>query len=107
MGQTSGRAWYVYSKIQYTLGHTSNRVLGLAKAQYALGYFTEMGIGCRRDPLEANVWYVKAADQGDERATHRIAAIRAAAEGTTPELAVAGRNGKGKKEKQKIEGLWL
>jgi len=54
---------------------------GLAKAEYAVGYFTEMGIGCRRDPLEANVWYVKAADQGDERAKHRIAAIRAAASG--------------------------
>ncbi|GAD96997.1 chitin synthase activator [Paecilomyces variotii No. 5] len=57
---------------------------GLAKAQYAVGYFTEMGIGCRRDPLEANVWYVRAADQGDERAKHRIAAIRAAAEGGSP-----------------------
>ena len=42
-----------------------------------------MGIGCRRDPLEANVWYVKAADQGDERAKHRISAIRAAASGST------------------------
>lgn len=40
-----------------------------------------MGIGTRRDPLEANVWYVRAADQGDERAKHRIAAIRAAASG--------------------------
>ena len=40
-----------------------------------------MGIGCRRDPLEANVWYVRAADGGDERAKHRIAAIRAAASG--------------------------
>ena len=38
-----------------------------------------MGIGCRRDPLEANVWYVKAADQGDERAKQRLATIRAAA----------------------------
>ncbi|CAF9931123.1 MAG: hypothetical protein HETSPECPRED_007792 [Heterodermia speciosa] len=54
---------------------------GLPKAQYALGYFTEMGIGCRRDPLEANVWYVKAADQGDDRARVRIAGIRAAASG--------------------------
>ena len=43
-----------------------------------------MGIGCRRDPLEANVWYVKAADQGDDRAKHRIAAIRAAASGGSP-----------------------
>jgi TPR repeat protein len=58
-----------------------NALAGLPKAEYAVGYFTEMGIGCRRDPLEANVWYVKAADQGDERAKHRIAAIRAAASG--------------------------
>ena len=42
-----------------------------------------MGIGCRRDPLEANVWYVRAADQGDDRAKLRIAAIRAAASGNT------------------------
>lgn len=54
---------------------------GLPKAEYALGYFTEMGIGCRRDPLEANVWYVRAADQGDERAKNRLATIRAAASG--------------------------
>ena len=46
--------------------------------------FTEMGMGCRRDPLEANVWYVKAADQGDERAKVRLAAIRAAADGANP-----------------------
>lgn len=57
------------------------RLKGLPKAEYAVGYFTEMGIGCRRDPLEANVWYVKAADQGDERAKTRIATIRAAASG--------------------------
>lgn len=42
-----------------------------------------MGIGCRRDPLEANVWYVRAADAGDERAKHRLAAIRAAVSGET------------------------
>ncbi|KAK2773227.1 hypothetical protein FQN52_006017 [Onygenales sp. PD_12] len=70
--------------------------LGLPKAEYAVGYFTEMGIGCRRDPLEANVWYVKAADQGYERAKHRIAAIRAAASGIDPMSAArhgAQRNG--------------
>lgn len=65
--------------------------LGLVKAQYAVGYFTEMGMGCRRDPLEANVWYVKAADQGDERAKLRIAAIRAAADGAS--AAMATRSG--------------
>ena len=43
-----------------------------------------MGIGCHRDPLESNLWYVRAAEQGDERAKHRIAAIRAAASGGPP-----------------------
>lgn len=55
--------------------------LGYIKAQYTVGYFTEMGIGCRRDVLEANVWYVKAADAGDERAKQRIATINAAIRG--------------------------
>ncbi|EME43781.1 hypothetical protein DOTSEDRAFT_71573 [Dothistroma septosporum NZE10] len=54
---------------------------GYTKAEYAVGYFTEMGIGCRRDPLEANMWYVRAADQGNESATQRLAIIRAAASG--------------------------
>lgn len=56
-----------------------------------------MGIGTRRDVLEANVWYVKAADGGDERAKHRLAAIRAAASGGTPMDVEAPRNGKMKK----------
>jgi TPR repeat protein len=55
--------------------------LGFVKAEYAVGYFTEMGIGCRRDILEANVWYVKAADAGDERAKQRLAIIQAAVSG--------------------------
>jgi TPR repeat protein len=70
---------------------------GLTKAEYAVGYFTEMGIGTRRDPLEANVWYVKAADSGDERAKVRLAAIRAAASGGTPMEVVSPRNGKMKR----------
>lgn len=54
---------------------------GLPKAQYAVGYFTEMGIGCRQDPLEANARYVKAADAGDERAIARLKIINEAASG--------------------------
>lgn len=65
-----------------------------AKAQYALGYFTEMGIGTRRDPLEANVWYVRAADQGDERAIARLAIIRSAETGETVQT-VAGQTAGG------------
>ena len=54
-----------------------------------------MGIGTRRDPLEANVWYVRAADQGDERARHRIAAIRAAASGESGNPAAGPLGGRG------------
>lgn len=38
-----------------------------------------MGIGCRRDPLEANVWYTRAAEQGYQAAIQRMGIIRAAA----------------------------
>ncbi|KAJ4860324.1 hypothetical protein T069G_05312 [Trichoderma breve] len=69
--------------------------MGYVKAQYAIGYFTEMGIGCRRDILEANVWYVKAADAGDERAKQRLSIIQAAVSGQgTPMEVGAPRNGK-------------
>ncbi|KAL5594736.1 hypothetical protein BROUX41_001650 [Berkeleyomyces rouxiae] len=73
--------------------------LGYTKAEYAIGYFTEMGIGCHRDILEANVWYVKAAEKGDERAKVRITTIDAAIRGGKPmEVAPArGSNGKLKK----------
>jgi TPR repeat protein len=59
-----------------------------------VGYFTEMGIGCRRDPLESNRWYVKAAESGDERAKLRLAAITAAASGgsTTSSASAANKS---------------
>ena len=60
-----------------------------------------MGIGCRRDPLEANVWYVKAADHGDKRAKDRLAVIRAAAAGSTSDK--KGKK-KGKDGPNKLEG---
>lgn len=60
-----------------------------------------MGIGCRRDPLEANVWYVKAADHGDERAKQRLAIIQAAASGQVHTLT---GNEKGKLKKNAKEG---
>ncbi|KAL6711994.1 Chitin synthase 4 [Coniothyrium glycines] len=78
---------------------------GLPKAEYACGYFTEMGIGCRRDPLEANVWYVKAADHGDERAKQRLAIIQAAASGqSAPPANVATNGDKGKLKKAGKDG---
>ncbi|KAJ1018934.1 hypothetical protein NDA16_004737 [Ustilago loliicola] len=49
---------------------------GLAKAEYAVGYFTEMGIGTVKDLAEARAWYKRAADHGDKRANQRIAALQ-------------------------------
>ena len=46
--------------------------------------------------MEANVWYVQAADAGDERAKYRLAAIREAASGGNPMDAAMPRNVKTK-----------
>lgn len=43
------------------------------------------------------MWYVKASESGDERAKHRLAAIRAAASGGTPMEVASPRGGKMKK----------
>lgn len=80
-------------------GYINQRLfIGLPKAEYAVGYFTEMGIGCRRDPLEANVWYVKAAEHGDQRAVARLKVIHQAASGSPP----AKKGKKKDKEKSKV-----
>ncbi|RMY71570.1 hypothetical protein D0862_14591 [Hortaea werneckii] len=69
---------------------------GSSKAEYAVGYFTEMGIGCRRDPLEANVWYVRAADSGSLQAKQRLEIIRQAAGATGITGGQQGGEGGGK-----------
>jgi TPR repeat protein len=43
-----------------------------AKSQFALGYFSEVGIGCTENQNKAMAWYKKAAEQGDEQARHRL-----------------------------------
>ena len=64
-----------------------------------------MGIGCRRDALEANVWYVRAAENGDERAKQRLATIQAAAVGDPVGVAkqkvTNGNNSGGKLKREK------
>ncbi|KAF9093225.1 hypothetical protein BGX27_001651 [Mortierella sp. AM989] len=47
----------------------------LPKALYAMGYFTEVGIGPRKDMDEAIEWYKKAALAGDKRATERLEGV--------------------------------
>ncbi|KAK4058444.1 Chitin synthase 4 [Microbotryomycetes sp. JL221] len=44
----------------------------LAKAEYAVGYFTEMGIGTHQDTREALDWFRKAASHGDKRAQEKL-----------------------------------
>ncbi|CAD6564166.1 MAG: hypothetical protein TREMPRED_003904 [Tremellales sp. Tagirdzhanova-0007] len=45
---------------------------GLAKAQYAVGYFTETGIGTEADLDQAMRFYRSAAEGGDKRAQKRL-----------------------------------
>lgn len=47
--------------------------LGLPKAEYAIGYFSEMGIGCEKNNTVALEWYQKAAQHGDKRASDKLA----------------------------------
>jgi TPR repeat protein len=59
-----------------------------------------MGIGCRRDPLEANMWYVRAADQGSETAKQRLQIIRDAVAGNPGNA--SNKADLAKKEKKKF-----
>ncbi|KAF9437445.1 hypothetical protein BGZ76_000708 [Entomortierella beljakovae] len=45
---------------------------GLARAEYAVGYYTEVGIGVKQDLEEARKWYQRAAAQGNSRAKRRL-----------------------------------
>lgn len=45
---------------------------GLAKAQYAVGYFTETGIGTEANMPSAMAFYRSAAENGDKRAQKRL-----------------------------------
>lgn len=48
---------------------------GLAKAEYACGYFAEMGVGTQKDLSEAKGWYILAAEHGDNRAHQRLSSL--------------------------------
>ncbi|ORY98736.1 hypothetical protein BCR43DRAFT_436820 [Syncephalastrum racemosum] len=49
---------------------------GLPKAEYAVAYFTEIGIGAPRDAEEAMQWYRLAAEHGDKRAQQRLHGLK-------------------------------
>ncbi|KAG8923449.1 hypothetical protein FRC03_003603 [Tulasnella sp. 419] len=64
---------------------------GLAKAMYAVGYFTEVGIGTNQSLSEATHWYKKAAEAGDKRAAQRLRSNGAS--GPLPGSALGDRSG--------------
>ncbi|KAK9492944.1 hypothetical protein V1508DRAFT_417437 [Lipomyces doorenjongii] len=73
---------------------------GLPKAMYAVGHLYEKGVGTQRDLLEANLWYVRAAEGGDERAQARIKALNERpVNAVDSTLSVNSIGRKGKKEK--------
>ncbi|KAJ3126128.1 hypothetical protein HK098_007839 [Nowakowskiella sp. JEL0407] len=45
---------------------------GLAKAEYAVGYYCEHGVGVEQSVGEAKIWYNRAAKQGNKRAAQRL-----------------------------------
>ncbi|KAI8925311.1 hypothetical protein BC831DRAFT_461519 [Entophlyctis helioformis] len=56
---------------------------GLAKAEYAVGYFLENGVGIRADVDEARRWYMRAAAQSNKRAIQRLTELTMLAEGSS------------------------
>ncbi|KAG0232847.1 hypothetical protein BGW42_007856 [Actinomortierella wolfii] len=49
---------------------------GLARAEYAVGYYSEVGIGVKQDLEEARRWYLRAAAQGNARAKKRLTEMK-------------------------------
>ncbi|KAJ3394596.1 hypothetical protein HDU84_007770 [Entophlyctis sp. JEL0112] len=49
---------------------------GLAKAEYAVGYYSEHGVGVKSDVEEARKWYMRAAAQNNKRAVQRLKELK-------------------------------
>jgi len=71
---------------------------GLAKAEFAVGYYIETGIGTNRNLQEAKGWYLRAAEQGQKRAMARLAELK-----KTPNGGGSSAGG-GRRELQKQRG---
>jgi len=49
---------------------------GLSKAEYAVGYYAEVGIGIKQDIEFAKRWYMRSAAQGNKRAMNRLTEMK-------------------------------
>ncbi|KAI7899713.1 uncharacterized protein BX663DRAFT_520137 [Cokeromyces recurvatus] len=67
---------------------------GLPKAEYAIGYYTETGVGVLRNLEEAKVWYKAAADHGDQKAKQRLSALLDQTTTTVKRRPTRDKNGK-------------
>ncbi|KAB8664821.1 hypothetical protein FH972_026246 [Carpinus fangiana] len=67
----------IFNKSEPNAYHFAERAAadGLDTAEFAMGYFNEVGISCSRDIDAALQWYRKAAAKGNKDATARIDAI--------------------------------
>lgn len=66
---------------------------GLAKAEYAVGYYTETGVGVRINLEEAKQWYTRAASHGDKKAAQRLQVL-AQSQVTVKRRPTRDKNGK-------------
>ncbi|GAA5886417.1 hypothetical protein JCM6882_001631 [Rhodosporidiobolus microsporus] len=72
---------------------------GLAKAEYAVGYYSEVAIGVKADLEEAKRWYMRAAAQGNKRAMQRLTELKKL--GADKRGAAGGKGGKGARPTRK------
>lgn len=61
-------------KLAFTFAEKA-AIKGLASAEFAMGYYFEVGVGCRQDVDVAQTWYKRAGAQGNPDAKERLAAL--------------------------------
>jgi TPR repeat protein len=75
---------------------------GLARAEYAVGYFTENGIGVRPDVHEARKWYLRAAAQNNKRSIQRLNELKLIIESMEQTSVLAGKESTQKEKRSCI-----
>ncbi|OBT50243.1 hypothetical protein VE04_10365 [Pseudogymnoascus sp. 24MN13] len=74
--ERSGQMILAQSDTEAYLWARKAAMAGLAKAEYAMGYFTEMGIGSTQDIEGAKRWYWRAAAQNFPQARERLEELK-------------------------------
>ncbi|KNC97855.1 uncharacterized protein SPPG_06851 [Spizellomyces punctatus DAOM BR117] len=77
---------------------------GLAKAEYAVGYYSEHGVGVRPDLEEARRWYLRAAAQGHKRSIQKVKELKGVLYGGAGTRAGSERAGEWRKKGEAKDG---